>query len=316
MRVKTMYFTTNIKQYQILIIVIIILLELTSSFVPNLLNKNRFSSKSSSLNSIIRNLKQEVEGGEISYDYYESGIGSNPAILYLPCLNRPKNEAKASNLVAWCRRADYSFICADYYGVGRSSGTFEDGTVGRWAKDTIVLIESVVKKKVILVGHGVGAWVSFIIASKRPDLVSGIVGLSADPDFTEELLWKNLDDGVKEKIMSNGLHEITWGNTKYPISWKLIEDGRENLLLGGEADSYPVTCPVRLIHSISDEEVNYSYALKLVENIQSKDAVVTLLKDSNHGMEDDIDMKTMRNCIKDVLSAYKGDFDLTSPGSG
>ena len=300
-----MYFTKNMKRYQISIILIIILLELTSSFVPNLLNNHRFNSKSSSLNSGIRNLKQ-VEGGEISYDYYEGGVDSSPTILYLPCLNRPKNEDKASNLVAWCRRSDYSFICADYYGVGRSSGTFEDGTVGRWARDTITLIESVIKKKVVLVGHGVGAWVSFIIASKKPDLVSGIVGLSADPDFTEELLWKNLDDNVKEKIMSDGLHEITWGNTKYPISRKLIEDGRENLLLGGVANSYPVTCPVRLIHSISDEEVNYSYALKLVENIQSKDAVVTLLKDSNHSMEDDIDMRTMRNCIKTYFLHTRG----------
>lgn len=46
-----------------------------------------------------------------------------------------------------------------------------------------------------------GAWISFLIALRRPDLVAGIVGLSADPDFTEELLWKSLSEDIKEKIM-------------------------------------------------------------------------------------------------------------------
>ena len=101
--------------------------------------------------------------------------------------------------------------------------------------------------KVVLVGQGVGAWISIVVARLRPDLVSGIVGMSSDPDFTEELLWKNLSDDVKEKIMSEGEAVITWGSEKYPISRKLIEDGRENLLLTGEPGSIPVKCPVRLV---------------------------------------------------------------------
>ena len=89
--------------------------------------------------------------------------------------------------------------------------------------------------KTILVGHGVGAWISFIIASRRPDLVRGVVGIAADPDFTEELLWKGLSEEVKNTIMTEGSALIKWGGSKYPISKKLIEDGRLNLLLpGGE----------------------------------------------------------------------------------
>ena len=87
--------------------------------------------------------------------------------------------------------------------------------------------------QVVLVGHGVGAWIAFLVASQRPDLVSGIVGLAADPDFTEELLWKTLDEEVKNKIMNDGQCEIKWGNDKYLISRNLIEDGRKNLLLTG-----------------------------------------------------------------------------------
>ena len=130
---------------------------------------------------------------------------------------------------------DFTFFCADYFGVGRSSGKFSDGTISQWVQDSIYLLEKILEKssqsKAVLVGHGVGSWISFLVACKRPDLVRGIVGMSADPDFTEQLLWNNLSQDIKDKIMNEGSAEITWGNNKYPISRNLIEDGRKNLLL-------------------------------------------------------------------------------------
>ena len=218
-----------------------------------------------------RNLAYETKTGDtLSYDYFPSSNGDKP-IMYLPGLIRQKNEAKATNLQAFCRRNDLTYLCADYLGVGRSSGEFSDGSVGQWASDTITIMDTILKSsgKVVLVGHGVGTWVSMLVASRRPDLVSGVVGLSADPDFTEELLWKSLPEDKKNEIMTEGVAEITWGNDKYKISKKLIEDGRENLLLKGEPGSIPVKCPVRLVHSLNDEEVPYFLALKLAENCAS-----------------------------------------------
>ena len=260
------------------------------------------------------------KGETLSYDLFISSSGGTP-VVYLPGLIRQKNEAKATNLQAFCRRNDLTYFCADYLGVGRSSGNFEDGSVGEWAEDSIMLIESVLgvgksAGKAILVGHGVGTWVSMLVASKRPDLVSGIVGLSADPDFTEELLWKTLPEEKKNEIMSEGVAEITWGTEKYKISRKLIEDGRDNLLLDGEPGSIPVKCPVRLVHSLNDEEVPFALALKLAENCASMDTSVCLVKGSSHALDRETDMNTMRHMIWEVLDAFKGEFDLRSPGSG
>ena len=207
-----------------------------------------------------RNLPYKtVEGAVLCYDLFRGTGSTEPPIVFLPGLIRQKNEIKATTLQSWCRKNDMTFFCADYMGVGRSSGTFSDGTVGRWASDTIQLLDKVVgqeknNNKAILVGHGVGAWVSFLVAAKRPDLVSGIVGMSADPDFTEELLWKKLPEDTKLKIMSQGVADITWGSEVYPISKALIEDGRENLLLTSNLLT-KVNCPVRLVHALEDEEV-------------------------------------------------------------
>jgi hypothetical protein len=184
-----------------------------------------------------RNLIANINGVDLSYDLVRSKTSATPAIVFLPALIREKNEAKSIYLKSLCKKADLTFLCADYLGVGKSGGKFADGSVTRWSDDTISLIEKLIapyERKVVLVGHGLGAWISIIMATKRPDLISGVVGLAADPDFTEELLWKRLPEDVKEKIMSEGTYTITWGNERYPISKNLIEDGRKNLLLTGQ----------------------------------------------------------------------------------
>ncbi len=54
------------------------------------------------------------------------------------------------------------------------------------------MLEKATVGKSVLVGAAVGAWVMVRVAMERPDLVAGLVGVSVDPDFTEELLWKNV----------------------------------------------------------------------------------------------------------------------------
>ena len=110
------------------------------------------------------------------------------------------------------------------------------------------------------VGAGVGGWIAVRLAQTDPELVGGVVGLAADPDFTEDLLLKRLKPDVIERIMdarssadintpstrglpdaieahrslfAQGMELIKWGDCSYPISRKLIEDARDHLLLQG-----------------------------------------------------------------------------------
>ena len=174
-------------------------------------------------------LFEDDPSARVCYDMF---IGASaPNVMFLPYLLTPKNQGLSASLEAWCRREGHTYVCADYYGVSRSGGTTIDGTISRWTADTISLLERVVEGKTVLVGAAVGAWVAFRVAQLRPDLVAGLVGVSCDPDFTEELLWANLGEEDKDKIMAEGSHDITWGNTVYSISRNLIEDARNNLIL-------------------------------------------------------------------------------------
>lgn len=67
---------------------------------------------------------------------------------------------------------------------------------------------------------------------------------------------------------------------------------------------------------MNDEEVSFNYALRLAENVKSRDVSVALLKDASHDMEGEDEFKAMRSAIVEVMAAYQGEFDLTSPGSG
>lgn len=113
----------------------------------------------SRITMIGKNQFVDVKGTSVCYDYLKSqtSSGSGPPVVYLPGLIRQKTDAKSINLQSWCKKQDFSFFCADYAGVGRSKGAFIDGSVGRWADDTIYLIENTVglsQGKVVLVGHG------------------------------------------------------------------------------------------------------------------------------------------------------------------
>jgi len=104
-------------------------------------------------------LKDGWSEGRLEHTVLSISITNNLQLVPppdLPCLSRAKNNAKSSNLETFCRRTSRSFLCADYYGVGRSDGEFSNGNLSRWKEDSIQLMNSVMPgRKFVLVGAGV-----------------------------------------------------------------------------------------------------------------------------------------------------------------
>uniref|UniRef100_A0A7S4E1S8 Serine aminopeptidase S33 domain-containing protein n=1 Tax=Pelagomonas calceolata TaxID=35677 RepID=A0A7S4E1S8_9STRA len=263
-------------------------------------------------------LKSTDGTSDIVFDAEHAPAGGDPAaIVFLPSLALPKVNAMSSSLRTWCRKNKYSFVVADYHGVGRSKGNIEEACLSKWLADTKQLIETVASpndhRRVVLVGAGVGGWIAVRLAQTDPELVGGVVGLAADPDFTEDLLLKRLKPDVIERIM-DGMELIKWGDCSYPISRKLIEDARDHLLLKGPDGGLDVQCPVRLLHGLEDEEVPYTTAVRLANRIKTEDVTVSLSK-SGHYMDDIDDFKRTRLAIQDCLESIFV-LDLRSPSSG
>jgi pimeloyl-ACP methyl ester carboxylesterase len=262
-------------------------------------------------------LHEDDESRKICYDLVLGEKEINVAVL--PYLYTTKNQGISAQVEGWCRREGHTYVCADYHGVSQSAGRGDDGTLTRWIADTIEVLENAVPgSRTILVGAAVGAWVMLRVAMQRPDLVAGLVGISCDPDFTEELLWAQLSEEDKDAIMEKGKHEITWGDTQYVISKDLILDGRRNLVLQEGQNSLPIQVPVRLIHGTADEEVPLSTALRILDAVETDDAEVCILKGMSHFMQADGEFKALRSSLSAVVEASSnyGPFPLDCPGSG
>ena len=244
--------------------------------------------------------------------------GDPAVVVFLPSLALPKVNAMSSSLRGWCRKNKHSFVVADYHGIGRNKGDIGEACISKWLADTKTLIETVASpndhRRVVLVGAGVGGWIAARLATQAPELVGGIVGLAADPDFTEDLLLQRLEPEVIEKIME-GSELVEWGDCSYPISRLLILDARENhLLLEGPDAGLNIQCPVRLLHGLEDEEVPYTTAVRLANRIKTEDVTVSLSK-SGHYMDNIDDFKRTRLAIQDCIESIFV-LDLRSPSSG
>eukprot|EP00559_Dactyliosolen_fragilissimus_P000609 CAMPEP_0184864416 /NCGR_PEP_ID=MMETSP0580-20130426/14852_1 /TAXON_ID=1118495 /ORGANISM="Dactyliosolen fragilissimus" /LENGTH=272 /DNA_ID=CAMNT_0027363189 /DNA_START=277 /DNA_END=1095 /DNA_ORIENTATION=+ len=227
---------------------------------------------------------------------------SSELVMYLPNLGEGRDNPTSDSVLKFCIRRERNFISADWFGRGDSTGKLMDATLTRWKSDTITILDNVPThvrgspsrpdfRKAVLVGHGVGVWIAVLVALERPDLVRGIVGIGGDPDFTEDLLWKQLPEDEKAAIMTEGFREIPWGQSQeiYPITSSLIEDGRKNLVLRGGKNSLNVSCPVRLIHNLEDEEVPPETSVKLADCINGQDVVVNMPKFGTLGYSEAID---------------------------
>src|SRR5204862_3894307 len=92
----------------------------------------------------------------------------------------------------------------DYFGHGRSSGDFAQGTIGRWREDAIAVIDSLTEGPQILVGSSMGGWIMLLVALARPERVAALVGIAAAPDFTTELLPDRLTSEQRREIEETG----------------------------------------------------------------------------------------------------------------
>jgi esterase/lipase len=269
-----------------------------------------------------RNLYLRPEDGanKIRYDLIK-GDDDNYNVLVLPYLFTPKNQGIAAQVESWCRRNKCTYVCADYHGISETAERSDSCTVTRWKQDAIELLEKTVTGKTIIVGAAVGAWVMLRVALERPDLVAAMVGVSCDPDFTEELLWANLSEQDKAEIMDKGRKDIKWGDNTYSITRNLIVDGRKNLVLSGGAKSLNINCPLRLLHGTMDEEVPISIPLRLLEAMASNDVDLLLVKGMKHFIDTEKEYGALAIKLHRVLDDAKQaagnyEIDLNSPGSG
>jgi len=226
--------------------------------------------------------------------------GASPGVVFLGGFMSDMTGTKAMALDAWCRRRGQAYVRFDYLGHGASSGRFEEGTIGRWAADAIAVVDTVTRGPQILVGSSMGGWIMLLAALARQERVGALVGIAAAPDFTEDLLWERFDAAERAAIERDGVlrQPSDYSDEPYPITRRLIEEGRDHLLLRAPI---VLDCPVRLLQGMQDADVPWQTAIRLAEALTSRDVAVTLVKAGDHRLSEPEDIVRLEATL-DALS--------------
>ena len=246
-------------------------------------------------------LKTE-NGHELAYfqTHFEEAA-DKPGIIFLGGLMSDMTGTKAIALETFCHTHKLNYIRFDYVGHGMSSGAFTDGTIGLWKENVTAILDALTDTPQIIVGSSLGGWLMLHAALARPDKVAGLVGVASAPDFTENLMWQIFTQEQKDMITKEGIYQMPsdYNDTPYPITLALIEDGREHLLLNDPID---ITCPVRLVHGMKDDDVPYAISIDLAKHLVSQDVCVRLVKQGDHRMSDDIAIQEVLAAVKEMLA--------------
>lgn len=231
---------------------------------------------------------------------YFSSPGKPPTVLFMGGLMSDMAGTKALHLERFCRQRGQGFLRFDYGGHGISSGKFEDGTIGSWHQDTLSVIDNLAKGPVVVIGSSMGGWQALLAALARPDRVKGLIGLAPAPDFTDKLLLANMKQKHKEELFEKGrvLVPSEYGDEPYIFTRELIEEGKNHALLDGPIG---LDIPVRLIHGMADNDVPYRISLEIMENLQTGDAELILVREGNHKLSSPKELKLIEKALLEIL---------------
>jgi pimeloyl-ACP methyl ester carboxylesterase len=215
--------------------------------------------------------------------------GRGPAVLFCGGYTSDMTGTKALALEGWCRAQGRACMRFDYSGHGQSDGRFADGTIGAWAEDALAIVDRVAPSgPLIVVGSSMGGWIMLLVALARPKRVHALLGIAAAPDFTEDLLLPQATEDQRRDLERRGFwRQPSAYGAPYPVTARLIEDGRKHLLLRGPI---AIGCPVHLLHGQRDPDVPWQTALRLAERLQSEDVTIELIKSGDHRLSSEADL--------------------------
>ena len=252
-------------------------------------------------------LPVRTERGERRLAYAARSAGRDaaaPGIVWLGGFRSDLTSGKAAALDAWAGREGRAALRFDYSGHGRSEGRFEDGTIGLWLDDALAVIRALSEGAQILVGSSMGAWIALLAAralagAGEAGRIAGLVLIAPAVDFTEALMWARFSPEVKREIAETGrwLRPSAYGEP-YPITRRLIEEGRRHLLLGGAVRSHG---PVHILQGMQDPDVPWRHAMTLVEHLASDPVAITLVKDGDHRLSRDEDVARLIAAVEGLL---------------
>lgn len=237
----------------------------------------------------------------IAYNNYKSNKKNMPTVIFLHGLMSSMSSTKALYIANYCKIHNYNFITFDNFGHGASSGKFIEETISSWLSAIELVLNNLIEENCIIIGSSKGGWLALLAALKFPKKVQALICLAPAVDFTEESIWQSLSLERQLKMQQDGWLEISSDacSDKYPISYKLIAEARNHLLL--KENIIKLDIPIHLIHSMADLDVPFTVSTQLMEKISSDKVVLKLIKDGGHNLSRCQDLKIISHSLEEII---------------
>jgi len=203
---------------------------------------------------------------------------------------------KPEEVKKWCAKNNVSFFRYELAGHGSDISLFEEADINTWKAQILEIIDACIKGDIVVVGSSLGGWLSLLAAISRPNRIKGVVGLAAAPDFTADHI-KYATPAQIEEMEKFGKITYAGQGIEFVVTKRLLDSGQDNLILNKNV--IPIKCPVVLVQGMKDTSVDFHKALKIAELLETQEVVVKLLKNANHRLNEDDD-------IREILSALDG----------
>lgn len=225
---------------------------------------------------------------------------NSPGVIFCSGFLSSLNATKACFLEDYCERNNLSYLRFDYFGHEFSSGSMDDFSITSWKKNTLDVLDNLTKGPQIMVGSSIGGWMSLLVAIERRERIHSIVGIANAADIFYTRL-----SGMPQKEMdlakNSGYFEFKseyFEDVRVPFS--CLEDSSKNRVLNSE--QIPISCPVRLLHGMSDNTIPYENSIEIANKLQSNDVKVNLVKKADHQFSSSDDLKIISETLDELIS--------------
>jgi len=233
-----------------------------------------------------------------------AAAGATPGLFWLGGFKSDMQGTKAAALARFAQARGRAIVRFDYSGHGESKGDFTAGTIGRWLEESLAVFLACCRGPQVVIGSSMGGWLALLLARELRRIEAADVSIAAmvliapAVDFTEALMWKNFSPAVRQEIETKGFwaRPSQYDSEPYPITRRLIEDGRRHLLLGGLIET---GCPVRILQGVEDPDVPWGHAVDLVARLAQDDVVLTLVKDGDHRLSRPEDIERLIAAVEE-----------------
>jgi alpha-beta hydrolase superfamily lysophospholipase len=139
-----------------------------------------------------------------------------------------------------------------------------------------------------------GGWLMMLAAKARPKRIKGMIGLAAAPDFGKDL-YNSLNKKNKREITSKGITKYSSYGFSYYLTKKFFIEAEKNRVL---QKPFRFIKPLILIHGLKDKVVNEDVPRKILKKVTGKNVNIIYLKESDHRLSSETDLKIIKQSIE------------------